>query len=259
MADPDDDLFRNRARASSFGQRAQLYDRTRPRYPAELIDALVDARPGAVLDVGCGTGLLGRSFVERGLPVLGVEPDAQMAAIARTHGLEVEEATFEGWAPRDRRFGLLVSGQAWHWVDPEPGATKAASVVEPGGTVAHAWNVGAFDPDVAEVVAEVYERLGAGQAHPVVPHHRERTTETAFERAFAATGCFERHERLEYPWDQPYTTEEWLAQLETHSDHALMDPVARAKLLEGVGEAIDANGSGFVMRYVCEVVRYRRR
>jgi hypothetical protein len=119
--------------------------------------------------------------------------------------------------------------------------------------------VGGFDDDVGKLVAEVYTRLGEGQAHPVVPHHRERTTETAFERAFEATGCFEAHERLEYPWEHRYTTQEWLAQLETHSDHALMEPAARATLLEGVGEALDAIGGGFVMYYTCEVVRYRRR
>ncbi|HEV3329143.1 MAG TPA: methyltransferase domain-containing protein, partial [Acidimicrobiales bacterium] len=72
-------LFRDRARASSFGANAELYDRSRPRYPDALIDDLMAPSPPMVLDVGCGTGLFGRSFVERGTPVLGVEPDAMMA------------------------------------------------------------------------------------------------------------------------------------------------------------------------------------
>ena len=256
----DDDLHRNRARAQSFGRRAELYDRTRPRYPDALIDDLAEPAARGVLDVGCGTGLLGRSFVERGLPVLGVEPDAQMAAVARTHGLDVEVATFEAWEPAGRTFGLLVAGQAWHWVDPLLGAEKAAAVVFSGGTVAHAWNVGAFDDDLYGALGDVYRRLAPGEAYPLVPHRCDPTAgATASERALAETGSFDRGVHAAYPWAHRYTTEAWLAQLETHSDHALMAPASRATLLAAVGSVIDAFGGAFTMHYVCEVVRHRRR
>jgi SAM-dependent methyltransferase len=256
----DDDLHRNRARAESFGQRAELYDRTRPRYPDALIDDLLEPAARGVLDVGCGTGLLGRSFVERGIPVLGVEPDAQMAAVARTHGLDVEVGTFEAWEPGGRTVGLLVAGQAWHWVDPVAGARKAAAVVSPGGTVAHAWNVGSFDDDLYDALGDVYRRYAPGEAYPLVPHRRDLAEgPTASERAFAETGAFDEAVHAAYPWAHRYTTEAWLAQLETHSDHALMAPEARATLLAAVGSVIDSSGGSFTMHYVCEVVRHRRR
>jgi SAM-dependent methyltransferase len=82
--------FQRRDRAESFGQVAQEYDRYRPSYPAALIDVLAALRPHAVLDVGCGTGKAASLLVERGLSVLGVEIDPQMAAVARGHGIEVE-------------------------------------------------------------------------------------------------------------------------------------------------------------------------
>ena len=169
----EEQLYRDRARASSFGANAEIYDRTRPSYPTAMIDELVAAAsPRHVLDVGCGTGLLGRSFVERGIAVLGVEPDAQMAEVARRHGLDVEVATFEAWDPGDRTFELLVAGQSWHWVDPERGAHKAAGIVAKGGTVAHAWNVGGIEDELGAALGEVYVALARGAAHPLVPHRR---------------------------------------------------------------------------------------
>ena len=260
-ASDDDDaaLFKNRARASSFGQNAQRYDETRPRYPDAFVDDLVAGGATTVLDVGCGTGLLGRSFLERGLAVTGVEPDPQMAAIAERHGLAVEVATFETWAARDRTFDLLVAGQAWHWVDPVPGAHKAAAVLRSGGTCAHAWNVGAFDADLRAEIDEVYDRL-ASDALPLVPHRRERSTERSdSEQAFVDTGSFDGPDLASYPWDETYTTAAWLSQLETHSDHALMAPDDRATLLAALGEVLDARGGSFVMHYDCEVTRFTRR
>jgi hypothetical protein len=58
--------------------------------------------------------------------VLGVEPDARMAAFARGSGVEVEVATFEAWDAAGRAFDAVVAGTAWHWVDPVAGAAKAA-------------------------------------------------------------------------------------------------------------------------------------
>jgi SAM-dependent methyltransferase len=81
--------------AESFGGDAARYDRTRPPYPAALVEAIVAASPGpGFLDVGCGTGIEARQFQAAGCRVLGVEPDARMAEFARRSGVEVEVARF---------------------------------------------------------------------------------------------------------------------------------------------------------------------
>src|SRR4051794_5660451 len=88
----------HRQMAESFGSDADRYDRARPRYPAALVDRIIAASPGRdVLDIGCGTGIEARQFEAAGCRVLGVEPDARMAEVARRGGLEVDVATFEAW------------------------------------------------------------------------------------------------------------------------------------------------------------------
>ena len=83
-------LHANRARAESFGEDAELYHDVRPRYPAAMFDHLLAGGPVSVLDVGCGPGSLLELLAARGCTVLGVEPDARMAAVARGNGIEVE-------------------------------------------------------------------------------------------------------------------------------------------------------------------------
>jgi trans-aconitate methyltransferase len=111
-------LHRDRVRAGSSGRDAERYDRSRPSYPRVLVDRLMADRPRAVVDVGCGTGIAARLFAQRGATVLGVEQDPRMAEVARTHGVDVEVSGFEDWDAAGRRFDLLISAQAWHWVDP---------------------------------------------------------------------------------------------------------------------------------------------
>ena len=111
----------------AFGRVADLYDRARPSYPAEVIDELIDAaalQPGSrVLEVGAGTGKATEQLAERGLAVLALEPDAAMAALARrrcaSHPLvEISQLAFEDWRAHER-VHAVASAQAWHWIAPD--------------------------------------------------------------------------------------------------------------------------------------------
>ena len=98
--------------AESFGSDPERYDRARPRYPEAMVQRIVRSSPGRdVLDVGCGTGIAARQFRAAGCRVLGVEPDARMADLARRSGVGVEVATFEAWDPAGREFDAIVAGQ----------------------------------------------------------------------------------------------------------------------------------------------------
>ncbi len=112
-----------------------------------------------MLDVGCGTGISSRLFQAAGCEVLGVDPDARMAEVARQHGTDVEVAAIEDWDPAGRLFDAVVAGQAWHWVDPVAGAAKAAQSLRPGGRLAPFWNVFQPPPEIAAAFAAVYQRV----------------------------------------------------------------------------------------------------
>ena len=256
-------LHENRQRAEIFGDDAEQYDRSRPSYPESLIDNLLRGLDGSpqlrVLDVGCGTGIAARQFAQRGCVVLGVEADERMAAVASGHGLEVEISRFESWDDRGRRFDLLTAGQSWHWVDPTEGARRAADVLEPGGRVALFWNLGSPPDQVQRAFDEVYERLAPSTDKDSVLLGSEDSDR--FRRAaegLRGCGRFGEPETASYSWDRYYTADQWLDQIQTHSDHRVLPKATIAALLAELNAVIAAFGGGLTMNYKTWLITARR-
>jgi SAM-dependent methyltransferase len=244
--------------AESFGADAERYDRARPGYPAAMVDRIVTASPGPdLLDVGCGTGIAARLFQAAGCRVLGVDPDARMAELARRSGLDVEVSTIEAWDSAGREFDAAIAGQAWHWVDPVAGAAKAARVLRPGGRLAVFWNAAQVPDGLAAAFGEVYREVQPGL--PFNPWARSAldTYQTMGRTAadgMCQSGGFGEPETWQFDWERPYTRDEWVDQLPTFGGHNLMAPDKLAGLLAGIGAAVDKAGGGFTMHYTTVVV-----
>jgi len=251
----EDEPHRHRQVAESFGTDPELYDRTRPHYPDDLVQRIVASSPGIdVLDVGIGTGKEARQFRAAGCGVLGVEPDARMADFARRYGLEVEVATFEDWDPAGRDFDVVVAGQTWHWVDPLAGAVKASRVLRPEGLLAAFWNVAQPPPEVSEAFVTVYQRAVPDSPFDLssMPKQAMDGYRTLFARTSGGireSGAFGDPEQWRFDWERYYAREEWLDQLPTQGTLTWLPSDRVAEVLEGVGAAVDAMGGGFTMSY----------
>jgi SAM-dependent methyltransferase len=248
--------------AESFGSDPERYDRARPRYPDAMVDAIVAASPGPdVLDVGVGTGIAARQFRAAGCRVLGVDVDPRMADFARRSGLDVEVAAFEAWDPAGRAFDAVTAGQTWHWVDPAAGAAQAARVLRPAGRLALFWNV--FEPpaEVADAFCAIHRRV-----LPDSPRNPwARSTSDAYAGIFGKVadgirraGAFSAPEQWRFAWERDYTRDEWLDQLRTSGEAALIPPDTFALLLSDTSAAIDSLGGVFTMRYSAVVVTATR-
>jgi SAM-dependent methyltransferase len=252
-------MYRDRDRAESFGADAERYDRARPSYPAGVIDDLTGDAPSRVLDVGCGTGIAARLFMARGCEVVGVEPDSRMAAVARAHGVTVEVANFETWDPAGRQFDLIVSGQAWHWIDPRAGPAKGGAVLRPGGRLAAFWNWGHYDEQVKAALDDVYPRFAPALRADSAPRGTPRDGRPEADVVAAwATGLFTPAQVRHYAWEQRYSTAQWLDQLVTHSDHLLLPAAELSDLVEAVGGVIDRLGGSVTMHYDTTLVSAER-
>jgi SAM-dependent methyltransferase len=127
---------------------AEHYRAGRPPYSAELEAALaqdlgLDGQ-GRLLDVGCGPGVLTVRLAGLFEETLGLDPDPNMLAEART---AADEAGFTGiqWvqalaedlpeaAPGPYR--LVTFGQSFHWTDERRVAEAVYDMLEPGGALA---------------------------------------------------------------------------------------------------------------------------
>jgi SAM-dependent methyltransferase len=248
--------------ASGFGEDASRYDRARPHYPDALVETIVAAAPGRrLLDVGCGTGIAARQFQAAGCNVLGIEVDERMAALARHSRVPVEVGAFEDWEPAGRTFDAVVSGQTWHWIDPDAGAAKAAEALRPGGYLALFWNVFALAGDLAEAFSAVYARVLPDLpfepwARPAVAMYTGIVEKAR--AGIAGTGAFAAVEERRFEWKQIYTRDEWLDQVPTHGGINQFPPERVQALLAGLGDAIDAAGGSFAMPYALLLLTARR-
>jgi SAM-dependent methyltransferase len=243
-----------RERRLVFGEVAELYDRHRPTYPRALIEDLIAAasldRGRPVLEVGAGTGKATRLFAERGIAVVAVEPSAEMAAVARrTVGADadvaIEESDFEAWDPHDRRFPLLFSAQAWHWVRPEVGLAKARDVLLPGGLLAPFWNRVAWErADIRDALTEVYARVAPELSRdgPMHPANLLTDVSDGWEAEIAAVEGLAAAEVRYYGWTQEYSAGEYAGLLSTASEVRLLDAERREAFLAAITEAIKAHG-----------------
>ncbi|MGO8960271.1 MAG: class I SAM-dependent methyltransferase [Streptosporangiaceae bacterium] len=249
---------RERQVAESFGSDPERYDRARPRYPEAMVARIVAASPGpGFLDVGIGTGIAARQFQAVGCRVLGVEVDARMAEWARQRGHEVEVAAFESWDPAGRTFDAVVSGQAWHWVDPVAGAAKASGALRPSGRLAVFWNAAQPPPELAESFSEVYRRVmpdslaARGSTVRAADAYSAMCARAA--DGIREVGTFGEPELWRFDWQRAYTRDEWLDQLPTTGGHTQLPPAKLAEVLTGIGAVIDAAGGSFTMRFTAMV------
>ena len=224
-------------RGVSFGTEAARYDATRPGYPPVFVDRLMADNPRDVLDVGCGTGLAARLFVERGCNVLGVEPDPRMADFARETGVAVETSKFEDWDTRERTFDLVVCAQAWWWLDRDVAMAKIIHVLPSGKRLGILWNAGAGDDEVTKALADAYNRMG-GVREPMLPGGFSPPVQADLE----ADDRLRDVEFARCEWERRYSRDEWIIAAGTFSDVIALEPERRDRLFEGIRFILDENG-----------------
>jgi SAM-dependent methyltransferase len=131
-----------------FSITADDYQRYRPSYPPELVDWVLQLAPleraARVLDLGCGTGITTRLFAQRGLCVIGLDPNQEMLAKASSGqlpaGIGLIRCAAEAIALRCASVELVISGQAFHWFDVPATCAQLERVVRPGAWSCAFWN-----------------------------------------------------------------------------------------------------------------------
>jgi SAM-dependent methyltransferase len=252
----------------TFDEDALLYDKTRPAYPAELIDDLVVMgglhRGGRVLEVGCGTGQATQSLARRGCHIDCVELGRNLAAVARERLSEwgkvrVITADFETWDRGAAVYDMVLAATSWHWLNLEVRYRKAAQALEPGGALAiitthHVLPRGG-DRFFADVQDD-YASIGEVDSPPPLPDHVGDLAEE-----IRSTGWFSDVGVRRYLWAQTYTADDYLSLLDTYSGHRAMEAPTRELLYRRIARRIEARPDRQVTKdylFVLHVARSRQ-
>lgn len=132
-----------------FGKTATDYSQHRDGFPPVLFERLaalgIGDRGQRVLDLGAGTGHLGRSLARRGCEVVGLDPSQELIdkarAIDEEQGVRVDYvvAKAERTMLDANSFDVVAAGQAWHWFDRPKAVREVKRVLRPQGrlVIAH--------------------------------------------------------------------------------------------------------------------------
>jgi len=132
-----------------FSNRVENYIKYRPGYPPEVLQLFNDEMhltPSSVLaDIGSGTGISSRLFLENGNTVYGVEPNAAMRAAAtrllkNCPNYKPVEGTAEYTTLPDDSVNIVFAAQAFHWFEPEKTRIEFKRITTDDGFVALVWN-----------------------------------------------------------------------------------------------------------------------
>ncbi|CAG9227381.1 Class I SAM-dependent methyltransferase [Paraburkholderia sabiae] len=132
-----------------FTDRVSDYVKYRPGYPREIVTFLHStcglADGAQVADIGAGTGISARLFLDAGHPVVAVEPNQAMRAAADEWlkdyaGYTSVAGTGEATSLDSASVDLVIAAQAFHWFDPIAARQEFARILRPHGLIALMWN-----------------------------------------------------------------------------------------------------------------------
>lgn len=142
-----------------FHRTVHHYGRYRPSYPEEVLKTIekeCEITPASrIADIGSGTGIFTKLFLDAGYSVTGVEPIEAMRAQAPKHpNFKQIEATAEKTLLPTKALDLVIAGQAFHWFDQPKFRKELDRILKKGGHVAIAFNQQDLsDPVMQEYVA----------------------------------------------------------------------------------------------------------
>jgi hypothetical protein len=184
-----------------------------------------------------------------------------MADRARTNlagytNVDVRTARFEDAVPDS--FGLVTCAQVWHWLDADTRVERVANLLHEGGTAAIIANV-QVTPEhnlpFWERVQNVYLEHTPDMAHK----GDFRTPDNLPEHPLEGSELFTDLEQATRAWHWTLDTADYIGLCATHSNKAALDDETRERLLNGIGELIDAEFDGHVTEYHVAMAGLARR
>ena len=237
----------------SFDLIAEQYDAVRPYYPDALIHDVIQAsslkQDDPILEIGSGSGHATLPFAQLGYPVTCIEPGASLLRIAQ-HKLKAYpqvryvNTTFEQWPVQANSYQLIISAQAFHWIDPSIGYAKSASSLKDGGYIALFWSMIAHDnTPLLQKINNLYKEQAAELSDHIdkTEERRKHNLQAGLDELIS-TGLFRNATLKEYSWQERYSSQDYIKLLDSFSDHRELPDSRREQLYEEVFKIIEAAG-----------------
>lgn len=159
-----------------FENKASKYSEGRPSYAPEIIEKLLNVilpENGVVADIGSGTGVLAKEFVQNGYETYAIEPNSDMRKkaehnLANNLHFHSVDASAENTGLADNFISLITVASAFHWFDVTKFKRECLRILNDNGVVCIIYNVRVYDEfskkqcEICEKYCEEFESLTHG-------------------------------------------------------------------------------------------------
>ena len=148
-----------------FSNRVENYIKYRPGYPEDIVAFLageINFNPSwIVADIGSGTGILSRLFLDNGNSVFGIEPNNEMRKagekqLSNYKYFKSITGSSENTGLKTNSINLISAGQAFHWFDFQKSKEEFKRILKKNGYISLIWNNRKID---SSVFLHEYEKL----------------------------------------------------------------------------------------------------
>ena len=213
-----------------FSNRVENYIKYRPGYPAAIIDFLKAdcylTPTSIVADIGSGTGLLSKLFLDNGNTVLGLEPNNEMRTAGETllkayPNFVSINATAEATTLEDASVDFVCAGQAFHWFKAKLAQQEFRRILKPQGWIVLVWNERQQTSPFLAAYEQVLKRHCP--EYKTVSHRRiEEQALTAFMGPGLKGAIFDNEQVLDYEGVKGRLLSSSYAPVEGQSGHKAM-------------------------------------
>ncbi|MCL2055926.1 MAG: GNAT family N-acetyltransferase, partial [Oscillospiraceae bacterium] len=234
------------------------YDKARWNYPDELFADIFEylgAGHKNALEIGAGTGKATAPMLKAGYEVTAVEMSANMAAFIKdkfkdNSYFNVIVSDFENVVLPENNYDLVYAASAFHWVDAQIGCPKACRLLKRGGTFALFRNNLINGNEPYKEAEEYYEKYYLS----IYPKNKSSSPKTrdVLSSPFGINHGYGFSDMEQYGFTDiamkfydvtlTYSADEYIALLETMSDHRNLPDSNKAALYTGIRDVIYKHG-----------------
>jgi ubiquinone/menaquinone biosynthesis C-methylase UbiE len=133
-----------------FSKTTDFYDKARPSYPEELFNFLENKfkinSTHVIADIGSGTGIFTRLWLDRSYHVISVEPNNDMRKIVEESlnhypYFKSIAASAEATNLETNSIDIITAATAFHWFNLELARSEFKRILKPGGLCILIWNI----------------------------------------------------------------------------------------------------------------------
>ena len=248
--------FNLEQKSNWYSQIADAYDKTRPRYPQQLVNRAVEiaqlSSNARILEIGCATGTATTSFADLGFSMVCVEPNSEAYQIAcrncdRYKTVKIINTTFEEWELELGQFDAVLAATSFHWVSPEVAYTKTAEALKTDGSLILLWNTAPQSSYeiYQELLDSVYQTYAPDlKGYEAVATHQKNIDNIG--KKIIDSGKFQNVFSEELICEITYDIDDYLALLSTLSPYIAIDSERRNTLFANLSTTLKNNQGNMI-------------